>query len=66
MRYGDGRYAACDEHAAEGLRSLDGAQAVESRRVTGVDGYTCHCGKPADWYLMEVVVTDESGQPGRT
>jgi len=52
--YGQGRYAACREHAANALDRFDGG-VVEVRRVDGSDPLLqCGCTKPADFYLLEV------------
>lgn len=59
-QYGPRRYSACFEHGGFALSHLSG-HLVEIRRVTGVHGpeglptHSCHCGNPADFYVMEVV-----------
>lgn len=54
-------YAVCDdaEHVQTAMFEMAGTSNVEIRRVSGHERgagnleYTCHCGKPADFFLLE-------------
>lgn len=56
------RVAVCDKHTGRGLSRLSDRMRKGSTfkffSVTGVEGYFCICGKPADWHIMEVFVNE--------
>lgn len=53
--YGEMRYAVCRVHGGDALDVFATIKKpVEIRRVNDSATYTCNCGQPAEFFLLEV------------
>lgn len=53
------RYAACQDHVADGLAELDvrgDNEVVVARAVSNDERYVCSCGDQAKWFLSVAVI----------